>query len=87
MTDDVRAVVHFTDGTKIVLGWPPQAKEGDDHQTIANKVRKALEEDKLAVVVSGELLLIPMGNVKYVHIIPAPPELPQSVLKNAYIVE
>jgi hypothetical protein len=43
--------------------------------------------DKLAVEVSGEPILIPMENVKYVHIIPAPPELPQSVLKNAYIVK
>ena len=69
------------------MGWPPQAKAGDDHLTIAMKVRKALDMDKLAVEVSGELILIPMENVKYVHIIPAPPELPQSVLKNAYIVK
>ena len=85
MTDDVRAVVHFTDGTKITLGWPPQA--GEDSMTMARNVRKALDADKIAVEVSGELILIPMENVKYVHVIPAPPELPQSVLKNAYIVK
>ncbi len=80
-------MVHFTDGTKITLGWAPQAQAGEDHLIIAMKVRKALEMDQLAVEVSGELILIPMENVKYGHIIPAPPELPQSVLKNAYIAE
>ena len=85
MTDDIRAVVHFTDGSKIVFGWPPQA--GEDPTTIVRNVRKALEADKLTVRVSGELIVIPMVNVKYVHIIPAPSELPQGVLKNAYIVE
>ena len=88
MSDDVHAVIHFIDGSKLKLGWPPQAgREGEDEWKVARNVRKAFDADKIAVEVSGELILIPMKNVKYVHVKPAPPKLPESVLKNGYIVK
>ncbi len=88
MSDDVKAVIHFNDGSKLKLGWPPQAgAKEEDEWKVARNVRKAFEADKIAVEVSGELLLIPMENVKYIHINPAPPKLPQSVLKNGYIIK
>lgn len=84
MAHQVTTTIFFTDSTKMTLGWPQQA--GDDPSTIAMNVRKALEQDKLAVEVDGDLLVIPMQNVKYIQITPAPAELPQGVLKKAHLL-
>ena len=71
-------VIHFMDGSRIVLTYPKQA--GTDAATIAANVRKAIDQDKLAVEVDGDLMVIPMRNIKYVHITPAPDVLPKGVL-------
>ncbi len=84
MSNDVHAVVHFTDGTNVTLAWPAQA--GEDRASIARKVRNALEMDKFMAEVEGDMIIIPMQNIKYVMVTPAPQELPQSVLRNAHIV-
>lgn len=84
MEKEVYAVIHFTDGSNIKLEWPAQA--GDDSATIARNVRNALEMDKVLAEVDGSLIIVPMQNVKYVVVTPAPPELPQGVLRNAQIV-
>ena len=83
MSTQVTATIFFTDSTEMTLSWPRQA--GDDAATIAMNVKKGLEQDKLAVEVDGQLLVIPMNNIKYVQISPAPSDLPQGVLKNAHL--
>ncbi len=84
MAVQVTTTFFFTDGTKMTLTWPQQA--GDDPSTIAMNVRKALEQDKVAVEVDGDLMIIPMQNIKYIQVTPAPPELPQGVLKQAHFL-
>ena len=84
MAEDVYAVIHFTDGSDIKLQWQRQA--GEDSTTISRNVRNALEADKVVAKVDESLMIVPMQNVKYVVITPAPSELPQTVLKNAHIV-
>jgi hypothetical protein len=49
-------------------------------------VRKALEADKIVAEVGGDLMVIPLQNVKYVEVSPAPQELPQGILRGAQIV-
>ena len=71
------------DGTRIVLEYPKQA--GEDPATIASNVRKALESDKLVLEAQGDLMVIPIRNIKYIQVSPAPDELPQGVLRNARI--
>jgi hypothetical protein len=84
MKEKANAVIHFMDGTSIVLDYTKQA--GDDPSTIASKVRKALDSDKLVVEADGSLLVIPMANIKYVAITPLPDALPAGVLRHAHIV-
>jgi hypothetical protein len=79
----VRAVIHFMDGTRIVLEYPKQA--GEDPTTIASNVRKALESDKIVLEAQGDLMIIPVRNIKYIQVSPAPDELPKGVLRNARI--
>lgn len=84
MSKDVTTTIFFIDGTKMTLTWPRQS--GDDPSIIAMNVRKALEQDKLAIEVDGDLMVIPLGNIKYIQVTPAPPELPNNVLKHAHIL-
>ena len=81
MARNATMVIHFMDGSKIVFTYPKQA--GTDSATIAATVRKAIDQDKLAVEVDGDLMVIPMRNVKYVHVTPAPDALPKGVLVGA----
>ena len=83
MARKVTATIHFTDKTKIVLDYPQQS--GTDSATIVSNVSKALKADKLVAEVSGDLLIIPTRNIKYIHLSPAPPKLPAGVLRNAQL--
>lgn len=84
-SQQVTGTVHFMDGTRVVLQWPRQA--GDDPYDVVANVRKALEAEKILAEVNGNLLLIPVRNIKYIHIAPAPVNLPQGVLLGATLLE
>ncbi len=75
----------FMDGSNLTLTYPKQA--GNDPATIVSNVRKALEADRLAIEVDGNLLFIPLSNIKYLQVTPAPDVLPTTVLRNARLVE
>ncbi len=77
--------IRFMDGSKMSVRYPKQA--GNDPATIVANVRKALEADRLLVEVDGDLLFIPLSNVKYLQVTPAPDVLPSTVLRNARLVE
>jgi hypothetical protein len=79
MSKIVRAVIHFMDQTSVNLAWPLQS--GDDPLSVVTKVRKALEMDRIAIEVQGDLFVIPITNVKYVQITPAPANLPGDVVR------
>jgi hypothetical protein len=83
MAEKRHAVIHFTDGTKITLKFPKQA--GTDPLAIIKTVKRAIEADRILAEVDGELLIIPLGNVKYIHVSPAPEHLPQEVLRNVQL--
>ncbi len=84
-TRTVGLIVRFMDGSKMTLRYPKQA--GNDPATISANVRKALEADRLIVEVDGNLLFVPLANVKYLQVTPAPDMLPTNVLRNARLVE
>lgn len=83
MSKIVRAVIHFMDDTKVNLAWPLQS--GDDPLTVVTNVRKALEKDRLAIEVQGDLFVIPITNIKYVQIAPAPVNLPGDVVRGGHM--
>lgn len=76
-----RAIIHFTDASTLDLEWPKQDTTG--HVFISEAIRKAIESERLLVEVEGNLLVIPMRNVKYVELIPTPEQLPDGVIRNA----
>jgi len=88
MTSSVTAVtatIHFTDRTRLVIRWPRRSEH--DPATIASNVRQALEANQMTFAIDGDLMVIPLRSVKYVHITPAPPALPSTVILGATIVE
>ena len=70
--------IHFIDGSKISMTFPPQT---ENYHQIASRVQKALDANQLALEVEGELFVIPMNNVKYLQVNPAPEKLPDSVIR------
>jgi hypothetical protein len=80
---EVKGTIFFMDGSKMVLSWPRQA---NDPTMAATQVKSALENDKLTVEVDGSLIVIPMRNVKYIQVSPAPEKLPGGVVRGAQIV-
>lgn len=84
MEETVYGTIYFMDKTKLTLRWPRQA--GNDNIEIASTIKKALESDRIMAEVEGRLLIIPVRNIKYIEISPAPPKLPKGVLLGAEVM-
>jgi hypothetical protein len=85
MTAFARMTVHFMDGTKMAVRYPKQA--GTDPATIVSTVKRAIDADKLVLEIDNDLLVIPIRNIKYVQVSPAPSHLPPSVLRQARVID
>ena len=72
--------IHFNDGSKLSASFPQQS---GDPSTLASKVHKAIAASSIALECEGTLTVVPMTNVKYVEVHPAPEKLPDSVIAGA----
>ena len=73
----------FLDDSKMKLFWPRQGSR--DPQVFAGQVKTSLEAGQFMAQVEGQLVVIPMRNVKYMIVSPAPETLPQGIIRNAKI--
>jgi hypothetical protein len=83
MANERYLTIHFTDGSKLSVTFP---KQTDMLYKIVSRVEKALEADKLAIEIGGELFVIPMNNIKYMQVSPAPDKLPESVVRGGSLI-
>jgi hypothetical protein len=74
--------IHFNDGSKLAVTVPQQS---DTFSQIASRVQKALDANQLAIEIDGELFVIPMNNVKYLQVNPAPEKLPDTVIRSGVL--
>lgn len=74
--------IHFNDGSKMSMTFPQQV---DSYNQMASRVQDALDANQLALEVEGELFVIPMSNVKYLQVNPAPEKLPNMVIRGGAI--
>ena len=81
MSEKRGLIIHFMDGTKKVLEFPQQVADGD--VAAAAKLKAALEARQLAIEAEGALVVIPLDNVKYLQLYPAPKKLPAGVIRGA----
>ena len=79
-----KLTIFFNDGSKLSVSFPKQI-EGDA-TALAAQIRKAIEADKLSLEIQGALFVVPMRNVKYVQITPAPEALPQGIIRGAMLL-
>jgi len=84
MTNKRTVTFFFIDGTNISVAFPKQGPT--DSTTLLADVKKALEAERIPIETGGQLLLIPMRNVKYVQITPTPEALPKDVIRQAQVV-
>ena len=79
MAEQRRLIIHFIDGSKKLLEFPPQMADGD--ATIAARLKDALEQRHLVVEADGALVVIPFENIRYLQAYPAPKKLPSFAIK------
>jgi hypothetical protein len=85
MSVQVRTEIAFMDGSSLVVEHPRQV-DGDAAGVLAH-VQRSLEADKIVIEVQGSLYAIPLRNVKYVEVFPAPQVLPPGVICGTRIVK
>ena len=83
MTNKRFLTIHFTDGSKLSVTFPRQIE--DFHQ-MAVRVQKALDANKLSIEIDGELFVIPMNNVKYLQVTPAPEKMPDTIIRDGSLI-
>lgn len=75
-----RMTIHFIDGTKLPLEFPPQ---GESAHNLTQRVQELLRDQYMLAEVDGSLMMFPLANIKYVQVSPAPAVVPANALKGA----
>ena len=83
MANERYLTIHFTDGSKLSVTFP---KQNDMLYKIVSRVEKALDADKLAMEIDGELFVVPMNNIKYLQVNPAPEKTPEMVIRGGSLI-
>lgn len=73
--------VILIDGTEHRFAMEKSTEKGPDY-SVGSKLLKLLSLSSLAFAVDGELLIIPMQQVKSLHITPIEGKLPETVVAN-----
>ena len=83
MANERYLTIHFTDGSKLSVTFP---KQTDLLYKIMSRVEKALDADKLAIEIGGELFVIPMNNIKYMQVSKYTEKLPETVIRGGSLI-
>jgi len=77
--------IHFTDGSRMQMQFPPQAE--NEYGAIL-KLKEVIKDRQLMFEVDGALLLLPFENIKYIQVYPVPTDkLPANIVRGAKIAE
>ena len=76
--------IHYLDGSKLDLRFPRQVKSDD---SVSVRLDRVLEKELLLVEVDGALMIVPFTSIKYLQVSPAPPKLPDYVIKGASMID
>lgn len=72
--------IQYVDGTSETFSFPEQVE--DDYERL-QKFREAMRADRIVLEVAGVIHIIPMSAVKHIDFSPAPPNLPDFVIRGA----
>lgn len=76
--------IYFNDGSKFLLESPAQTENEYD---IVTKMKEILENKFFLIEADGALIYIPVNNIKYMQVYPAPDKLPAYTVRGASIIE
>jgi hypothetical protein len=82
MNEDRRLTIHYNNGTKMDVTFPPRIKAST---AVLESVKKALESEKLVIEAEGKLVIIPWSSIKQVELTPSPAALPFGAIQGARI--
>jgi len=78
MKDTKGVTIYFNDGTKLVIEYP---KQGIKDYDMLSKLNEMLDSRHFLVEANGAMLFIPVDNIKYLQVYPAPNKLPVNTIK------
>ncbi|WP_013627297.1 hypothetical protein [Rubinisphaera brasiliensis] len=81
MSHETTIRVVLTDGTEHRFSMETPVDNGPDY-SVGSKLQRLLSMSSLAFAVDDELLIIPMQQVKSLHITPIEGKLPETVVAN-----
>ncbi len=76
--------IYFNDDTKLVIEYP---KQFDNDYDIVTKMNELLENKYFLIEADGSMLFIPVDNIKYLQVYPAPEKLPAYAVLGASIID
>ena len=82
MTNERGMTIYFMDGSKMAVTFPKQVKS---EEAVSVRLEQMLDKAALMVEADGALLMLPFSNIKYLQVYPAPPRLPDYVIKDAAV--
>jgi hypothetical protein len=74
--------IHFIDGKVITLRYRP-----DSDAEVPPVLLKDFKFERIALETEGDLVIIPMDQVRYLRATPAPAGLPAKILRNVEFIE
>lgn len=82
--EEITLEIHYLDNKKITIRYTPKK---DDEQAKSLTFLRDIKFDRIAVESNGDLIIIPMNQVRYIRATPAPKSLPKQVPCGATFIE
>lgn len=82
--DKITLEIHFIDGKKVTIRFTPNK---DEEQAKSLTFLRDIKFDRIAVESNGDLIIIPMNQVRYIRATPAPKSLPKQVPCGAEFID
>jgi hypothetical protein len=79
----VNCTISFTDGEQLKIAWPRQEAAS---LRVGRVLETILANQSLAVELEGRLVVFPVENIRSIEVRPAPDKLPDTVIRDAWIV-
>ncbi|VAW63809.1 hypothetical protein MNBD_GAMMA08-3071 [hydrothermal vent metagenome] len=76
--------IYFNDGTKLLIEYP---KLDVNEYDMVTRLNEMLANKHFLVEADGAMLFIPVDNIKYLQVYPAPEKLPAHAISHATIID
>ena len=75
--------IHYIDGSDMQIEYVRE----EEVSNIATRIEKAIESNEVLIELEDRLLVVPLSNLKYIEITPAPSKLPKFTIRHARLIQ